>query len=182
MAQNIEIKAHLHDVARAHRLARDLSERPAERFRQRDVFFYTRCGRLKLRWQGDGPAYLVYYERADQSGPRPSVYFVAETQDAASLEQALSAALGVRGEVRKQRTLYTVGSTRIHLDEVQGLGHFVELEAVLGPQQTPADAQAMVSALMDHLGISDSDLIEVAYIDLLERELHMKGDSGPSGD
>ena len=175
MAQNIEIKARLHDIARTHRLARALKDRPVERFSQRDVFFRTECGRLKLRWEGDGRAYLVYYERADGAGPRSSVYHVAESRDPASLEQVLSAALGVRGEVRKHRTLYTVGSTRIHLDQVHGLGHFLELEAVLGPQQTSAQAYAMISSLMDQLAVSESDLIDVAYIDLLERDNPSEG-------
>jgi predicted adenylyl cyclase CyaB len=179
MAQNIEIKARVHDIARAHRVARAISDRPVERFSQRDIFFRTERGRLKLRWQGAGRAYLVYYERADDAGPRSSVYHVAESQDPASLEQVLSAALGVRGEVRKHRTLYMVGSTRIHLDRVHSLGDFLELEAVLGPQQTSTQAYAMVASLMDQLGISDSDLIDVAYIDLLERNNRMKEDSEP---
>ena len=179
MAQNIEIKARVHDIARAHRLASALSDRPVESLSQRDIFFRTEGGRLKLRWQGDGRAYLVYYERADDAGPRSSVYHVAESQDPASLEEVLSAALGVRGEVRKHRTIYMVGTTRIHLDRVHGLGHFLELEAVLGPQQTLAQAYAMVASLMDQLAISDSDLIDVAYIDLLERNNRMKEDSEP---
>lgn len=170
MAENIEIKAHLRDVARAHRVASALSDKPAETLSQRDVFFHTPRGRLKLRWQGDDRAYLVYYERPDQAGPRSSTFHVAESYDAASLEQALSAALGVRGEVHKRRTLYIVGSTRIHVDEVQGLGCFLELEAVLGAHQSSAQGYAMVSTLMDQLGVSDADLIDVAYIDLLERE------------
>jgi predicted adenylyl cyclase CyaB len=151
-------------------LARTLSGQSPTQLVQRDVFFCTPRGRLKLRSQSDGRAFLVYYERPDESGPRSSVYEVAPCHDAASLERTLSAALGVRGEVRKHRALYLVGSTRIHIDEVQGLGCFLELEAMLGAQQTSEVGRATVSRLMDELGISHKDLVDVAYIDLLERQ------------
>jgi predicted adenylyl cyclase CyaB len=181
VAENIEIKARLHDVARVHRLARALSDRPPTLLSQRDVFFCAPRGRLKLRWQGGGPAYLVYYERPDQAGPRSSAYHIAECHDAASVEQILSAALGVRGQVRKDRTLYVVGSTRIHVDQVHGLGHFLELEAVLDGCQTPAEGHAAVTSLMDQLGISEADLVDVAYIDLLEDGGEGKGEYGFAG-
>jgi predicted adenylyl cyclase CyaB len=180
LPENIEIKARLRDAARAHRLARALSETPARLIAQRDVFFHTQRGRLKLRLQGGGCAYLVYYERPDQAGPRSSVYYVSESHDASSLERALSAALGVRGEVRKLRALYVVGSTRIHIDEVEDLGHFLELEAVLDAGQTAADGHAAVASLMDQLQVSEADLIGVAYIDLLECARRERSDCGPT--
>ena len=169
MATNIEIKAKVRDPARLRILAEAVTETAARVIPQRDVFFCTAEGRLKLRVLGAERAYLVYYERADASGPRPSEYTISEVPDPASLEHILSAALGVRGEVRKVRTLYMVGHTRIHLDEVDGLGHFVELEAVLGPDQTATQGRTMVDDLMARLGIREQDLVNVAYIDLLEK-------------
>jgi predicted adenylyl cyclase CyaB len=169
MAENVEIKARLLDPARVHRLARALSDVPARVFSQRDVFFRVPRGRLKLRWQGDDRAYLVYYERAAGTGPRSSVYYVSESRDPAGLQQILARALGVRGEVRKRRTLYMAGKTRIHLDLVDGLGYFLELEAVLGPGQASAQGYEAVRSLMDRLEVSEADLVDVAYIDLLER-------------
>jgi predicted adenylyl cyclase CyaB len=85
------------------------------------------------------------------------------------MEHILSAAFGVRGEVRKVRTLYMAGHTRIHLDEVDGLGCFVELEAVLGPNQTAAQGRTIVDDLIARLEIQEQDLVNVAYIDLLEQ-------------
>lgn len=169
MAENIEIKARLADPERAHQQARALSHAPAQVLFQRDVFFRIPLGRLKLRWQDNDRAYLVYYERVDDTSPRSSVYYVSESQDPAALEQLLTAALGVRGEVRKQRTLYTAGTTRIHVDAVDGLGHFLELEAALQPGQTSAQAHETVESLMERLGIAEADLVGVAYIDLLEQ-------------
>jgi adenylate cyclase class IV len=169
MAANIEIKAKVRDPERLRSLAEALSDTMARVLSQRDVFFCTPHGRLKLRVLAPNDAYLVYYERADATGPRRSDYYVSSTPDPVSLEHILSAALGIRGEVRKVRTLYMVGQTRIHLDEVEGLGHFVELEAVLGPHQTAQQGRAMVDELMEKLDIREQDLIDVAYIDLLER-------------
>ncbi len=84
------------------------------------------------------------------------------------MKSALSVALGVRGVVRKTRTLYLVGQTRIHLDEVAGLGDFMELEVVLHPGQTDEEGQAIARDLMTRLGVEEKDLLEGAYMDLLE--------------
>jgi len=77
--------------------------------------------------------------------------------------------LGVRGVVVKTRHLYLAGQTRIHLDEVAGLGSYMELEVVLRPGQSDAEGQAVAEALMASLGIQPGDLLEGAYMDLLEK-------------
>ena len=81
----------------------------------------------------------------------------------------LSEAYGIRGVISKVRYLYMVGQTRIHLDDVKGLGKFMELEVVLRPDQTDADGQAIAEDLMYKLGIQECDLIETAYMDMLEK-------------
>jgi predicted adenylyl cyclase CyaB len=169
VATNIEIKAKVRDPARLRILVEAVTDTAPRTIQQRDVFFNVTRGRLKLRVLETGCAYLVYYERADASGPRSSEYVISDLCDPVSLEQILSAAYGVRGEVRKVRTLYMAGYTRIHLDRVEGLGHFVELEAVLGPEQTAVEGRAAVDGLMASLEIDDDDLISGAYIDLLEQ-------------
>ncbi len=82
----------------------------------------------------------------------------------------LSNALGVVGRVRKRRRLYLVGNTRIHLDEVEGLGSFLELEVVLSGPQTVAEGEAVARSLMRELGIPRSSLIHGAYLDLIEAQ------------
>jgi predicted adenylyl cyclase CyaB len=84
----------------------------------------------------------------------------------------LSAGLGVRGVVRKRRLVYVVGNTRIHLDEVEGLGSFLELEVVLSPGESLEAGVATATELVRKLGIQESDLIQTAYIDLLESKRH----------
>ena len=168
MAVNIEVKARVRDTDRLRRTVEELSDTPRTVIHQEDTFFHTPRGRLKLRVLAPNSGELIYYQRADSSGPKPSNYLIAATNDPDSLKALLVSCLGVRGVVRKQRLLYHVGNTRIHLDEVEGLGAFVELEVVLGPGQSEEEGQAVADELMAKLGIEESDLIEGAYIDLLE--------------
>ncbi|MBN1179952.1 MAG: class IV adenylate cyclase [Anaerolineae bacterium] len=167
MARNVEIKARVHDPERLRQRAEALSDTPPEVLHQEDTFFPTPQGRFKLRVLGPDLGQLVYYERQDVQGPKVSNYLVAMTDDPATLKTVLSAALGVRGVVRKRRTLCMVGRTRIHLDEVEGLGAFMELEVVLEPNQTPQEGEAEAHRLMAELGVEQADLIEGAYIDLM---------------
>ena len=83
-------------------------------------------------------------------------------------KRVLELAYGIRGVVRKRRYLYLVGHTRVHVDDVEGLGHFMELEVVLQPGQSDADGQAIAERLMSDLGVEKEDLLEGAYMDLLE--------------
>lgn len=168
MATNVEIKARVHDPAGLRERAEQLSDTPVELLLQDDTFFFVRKGRLKLRVLAPDRGQLVYYEREDRAGPKSSYYLVAPTPDPASLHAALAAALGVRGVVRKRRWLYMIGQTRVHLDDVEDLGAFMELEVVLMTGQSAEEGQAIATDLMARLGIAPEDLIEGAYLDLLE--------------
>jgi len=168
MPANIEIKARVRDFSALRTRAEALSDTPVQIIPQEDTFFNVREGRLKLRVLAADRGQLIYYSRPDQSGPKRSDYHIYETGDPAGLKSLLALALGVRGVVRKTRYLYLAGQTRIHLDDVQGLGQFIELEVVLRPGQTDADGQAVAADLMAKLGVEESDLLDGAYMDLLE--------------
>jgi predicted adenylyl cyclase CyaB len=168
MPANIEIKARACNFADLRRRAEALSNTPAQVIPQEDTFFHTAKGRLKLRQLVPERGQLVYYERTDACGPKRSNYSIFETRDPESLKTTLSLALGIRGVVRKKRTLYLVGQTRIHLDEVEGLGEFMELEVVLRPEQSDAEGEAIARDLMTRLGVQEEDLLNSAYMDLLE--------------
>jgi len=168
MATNIEIKARVRNIERFRVLAEELSDTPETIIHQEDVFFRSRRGRLKLRILSPSSGQLIYYERADAAGPRPSDYLLFETSAPDSLLEVLAGALGIRGRVRKTRSLYMTGTTRIHLDEVEGLGTFAEIEVVLGPHQSAEDGASIAHRLMKKLGIEAGDLVTDAYIDLLE--------------
>ena len=171
MPTNIEIKARVRDFAEIRRRAEAISGSTGEVIPQEDTFFITPKGRLKLRELDEHKAQLIYYERPDQEGPKRSNYHLFETDDPMNLKTALSMAYGVRGVVRKTRYLYLTGQTRIHLDDVQGLGQFMELEVVMRAGQPDAEGQAIAESLMKKLGVEASDLVEGAYMDILEAEI-----------
>ena len=171
MPANIEIKAHARNFAEIKTLAAALSETACETIEQQDTFFNSPQGRIKLRQLPAQPAQLIYYTRADQNGPKRSEYQLVQTGDPENLKTVLSLAYGVRGVIRKTRYLYRVGQTRIHLDDVSGLGQFLELEVAMQPGQTDSQGQAIAEDLMQKLGVSPDDLIEGAYMDLFEGKM-----------
>lgn len=168
MNRNVEIKARVTDLAAVRKVAEQLADTGPVVLEQEDTFFHCPTGRLKLRHFGDSrPAELIYYWRGDSPGPKESRYVVHRTSDPSGLFAVLSAALEVRATVRKRRTVYLVGSTRVHLDEVEGLGQFVELEVVLRPDQQTSEGIDIAGDLMARLGITPTQLIDRAYVDLL---------------
>lgn len=170
MPANVEIKARVRNLSDLSQRAESLSDTPVELIPQEDTFFNTPHGRLKLRQLAPEQAQLVYYERADTAGPKRSYYLISETSDPSSLKAILTTALGVRGVVRKLRRLYLLGQTRLHLDDVEGLGHFMELEVVIRPGQSDAEGQVIAEDLMQKLGIAPGDLLDGAYMDMIEKQ------------
>jgi len=169
MARNIEIKARIASVSDlAQQAALLATEAPCEIF-QDDTFFKCDEGRLKLRDFANGTGQLIFYRRPDEAGPKESFYVLSETATPESLREVLSLANGIIGRVIKRRTLYMVGRTRVHLDHVEGLGQFMELEVVLEDGESTASGVQQAQALMHQLGIHSSQLVEGAYFDLLAR-------------
>ena len=169
MPTNVEIKARISNIAELRARAEALSGQPPRLLRQVDTFFNTSRGRLKLRVMGGGAAELIYYEREDGAGPRPSAYHRAPISDPESLQKLLAAWLGIRGVVRKEREYFLAEDTRIHLDQVDSLGSFLELEVMLAPGKPIAEGRSRAVALMKALGVDERDLVDTAYIDLLAR-------------
>ncbi|MFW5927104.1 MAG: class IV adenylate cyclase [Wenzhouxiangella sp.] len=167
MARNVEIKARVADPARMAERALRIADEGPWTIEQDDTFFACPDGRLKLRDFGNGSGELIFYRRPDRTGPGQSEYCITPTGDPGGLRQLLTDALGATGRVRKQRTLYLAGRTRIHLDRVEGLGDFLELEVVLSDGELPRIGQAEARCLMKRLGIASDDLVDVAYVDLL---------------
>ena len=174
MPRNVEIKARIDTVdALAPRVASLASEGPHE-IVQDDTFNRCESGRLKLRAFSATEGELIFYRRADSAGPKESFYLRSPTSSPDSLRESLTLAWGEVGRVLKRRTLYLVGRTRVHLDRVEGLGHFVELEVVLDDAE-PLDAGVHeAQVLMARLGITPSQLVDTAYVDLLARQARVE--------
>ncbi len=168
MARNVEIKARVPDPEDLRRRVEALADSGPLRIEQEDVFFRCDRGRLKLRRLSDGRAELIHYQRVDATGPTTSDYWKVSCTDPGPLRTALERALEVRGVVRKRRSVYRVGQTRIHLDHVETLGHFLELEVVLSETDQAADGLRLAREVMTRLGVRDEQLVAEAYIDLVE--------------
>ena len=167
MPRNIEIKARIAGVEALLPLAQSLADGPALTIAQDDTFFTCAQGRLKLRDFGDGRGELIHYRRADTDGPKLSDYVRVPPDEPVALREALARAHGVLGRVRKVRQLLLAGPTRIHLDRVEGLGDFLELEVVLRDEQTEAEGAAIAERLLLRLGVSAGQRLSSAYLDLL---------------
>lgn len=167
MSRNIESKARVEDLEplRA-RVAAIATDGPVE-ILQDDTFFRCDHGRLKLRAFADGSGELIFYRRPDLKGPKESFYLRSPTAVAATLRECLSLAWGCTGRVRKRRILFHVGRTRVHLDQVGGLGPFLELEVVLAEHDSAEAGEREAAQLMARLGIAPAQLVEGAYVDLL---------------
>ena len=167
MPRNIEIKARIDSIEAVLPRAQAIAHTEPELIVQDDTFFKVPQGRLKLREFADGSAELIHYHRPDHGDTRASDYVRVPVPDPAALREALARACGIAGRVRKQRWLLLAGATRIHLDRVEGLGDFMELEVVLVEGQTDAEGSAVAEALMRALGLAGAERIAGAYLDLL---------------
>ncbi|MGL4575001.1 MAG: class IV adenylate cyclase [Burkholderiaceae bacterium] len=167
MARNVEIKARVDNMAALEQKVRAIATRGPELLTQTDTFFHVPHGRLKLREFADGSAELIAYSRSDQSGPKLSSYERVAVHDAAGLARTLARSNGIAQKVRKNRTLYLVGQTRVHLDRVENLGEFMELEVVLAEAESLEHGERIAQELMQTLGIAPGQLVTNAYADLL---------------
>ena len=167
MARNIEIKARLTRLEDWLPRAAALADGPPVTISQDDTFFRCPNGRLKLRAFASGGGELIFYQRKDRAEPKASHYILAPVPHVDPLREALTQAYGVVGRVRKLRYLFMAGRTRIHLDRVEGLGDFLELEVVLRPDESNGAGVQEATDLLNKLRVSKEDLVERAYIDLL---------------
>jgi adenylate cyclase class IV len=184
--RNIEAKFRVPDLAAVRARALALGARPVGRLEQVDTYFFAPNGRLKLREVAEvgqpAAAWLIAYQRADDAGARLSAYEIAPVPDAAALLAVLRPAMGVRVRVAKTRDLLLLRHTRLHLDDVRGLGSFVELETLVGPpdarrgaategMEGAADEAAggrELAEIVAGLGLLLEDGIPGSYADLLE--------------
>jgi len=165
LRRNIEIKARCDDLNRARRAAEAIGAKFAGVLHQIDTYFHVKHGRLKLRQINGNQTELIWYERPDRAEARASNYYVVPVTDADLTLAALSAALGVRGAVRKRRELFLWDNVRIHLDRVERLGEFIEFEAFVSDAASETVSSKRLDQLSGQLHIGEQ--IGRSYSDLL---------------
>lgn len=142
---------------------------------QTDTYFHVLHGRLKLR-EGNIENSLIQYFRADDPTARISDVALAPVADPTALKNALTRALGVKTEVRKRREIYFLGNVKIHLDELAGLGQFVEIEAIApNPDMPVAELEAQCRQLMAAFQIQPEDVLAVSYSDMVLSGMRNEG-------
>ena len=167
MAKNIEFKAKgpSHELLRSR--AREMGAVKQGLLRQHDTYFRVRKGRKKIRKISGSHSELITYFRSDKQQARESRYFVRRLLFPDITHFILKLRHGILAEVIKERELWLCKSVRIHLDDVQGLGQFMELEAVVSQAGSPQEAERQCHAVMDKLEITQDDMIASSYCDLL---------------
>lgn len=165
---NLELKARHPDLDAAAARGMAFGATDEGVLSQRDTYFAARAGRLKLREDPVRGSELIAYRRPDYPEATASSYLLAPVSEPADLNEALSAALGdPLVVVTKRRRLLLWEGVRIHLDEVDDLGTFIELEAVIPGAGDIASAREKVALLRAEFGIEDADLVAEGYADLL---------------
>lgn len=165
---NVEIKARCAnpDRIREYLLGQGAEIRGTDH--QTDTYFNVPAGRLKLR-EGNIENNLIFYQRPDQAGPKQSAFQLVKVPDAAGLKKALASANGIKVIVEKIREIFFIKNVKFHIDQVPGLGSYIEIEAgnINAPDLDAAQLQAQCDHYLREFGVSHQDLVEVSYSDLL---------------
>ncbi|ULQ57480.1 class IV adenylate cyclase [Flavihumibacter rivuli] len=164
---NIEIKAKTNNLGQIRNWLQTNNAEFRGTDRQKDTYFKVPYGRLKLR-EGNIENNLIYYQRRETTGLKQSDFQLSPVGDSVSLKNILDSALGILIEVEKSREIYYIGNVKFHLDEVPGLGHFVEIEASNKEISLVVDdLRSQCSFYMQSFGISEQDLIAASYSDMM---------------
>lgn len=170
MSQNIELKASLRSAAEACEIASRFADAKPRQFIQTDTYFTVEIGRLKLRQCADVGDELIYYLRPDLAKQKRCLYWRSPVESAELVRQNLARACGVDAVVRKSRSLFLHENVRIHIDRVDGLGDFLEFEAVLAAGASPAQSHQLLAFLTDSFKIHPNDLIRQSYRELVREQ------------
>jgi len=139
---------------------------------QKDTYFNIPNGRLKLR-QGNIENNLIFYNRNNQKGPKQSDFHLAAVTEPLELENLLTEALGIKAIVEKKRKIFFLDNIKVHLDEVSGLGSFVEIEVsnIFNPKIPIETLHQQCTELMHQLNIKEEDLITNSYSDMFTKKV-----------
>ncbi len=178
---NLEFKARLRNPAAIHQALAKYNIPLAATLRQTDTYFQVERGRLKLREIEGEQAQLIFYTRPDRAEVKRSNYLIAPVSTAAALREVLGAAYGIRAVVKKIRELYLLPRkqdnsagrhhSRLHVDTIDRLGQFLEIEVIVQEGELPQHAEQEARAWLQAFGIAPEDLMAGSYVDLLEHQM-----------
>ena len=166
---NIEIKALCHNLDHVRTIANENMTDYVGVLHQIDTYFKTSHGRLKLREMNGEVAQLIPYSKDYQSGPMKSDYALLPVDEPKVVKALLDKLLGIEFIVDKKREVFLIDNVRVHLDQVTGLGNFIELEAVcaLDTQEEYIKQKSQLDRLLHVFNIKSVDLLDLSYVDYL---------------
>lgn len=163
---SIEIKAKCEDLGKIEKILNTLEAEFLGIDHQIDTYFKVENGRMKLR-EGDIENYLIHYQRDNEEGPKKSTITIFKNTPQSSLKSLLEKSLGILTIVDKKRKIYFIKNIKFHLDSIENLGQFVEIEALDNQQQhSEEELKAQCEKYMVEFGINKKDLIANSYSDL----------------
>jgi predicted adenylyl cyclase CyaB len=168
MPANLELKATCADPESAHRIARSIGASDEGILCQTDTYFSVPEGRLKLREIEGVGSELISYRRPDATPARTSRFEICPVERPREMIRLLELLFGIRCVVRKKRSLYLFGATRIHLDQVDGLGSFIEFEIPGGDSRL--NPEEILDRLVNEFRIGEGDVIRHSYVDMMEQK------------
>jgi len=168
MMKNIELKVKVDTLKSVRKKLNDISAQDRGLLHQVDTYLDSNKGRLKLREVNGEKFELIYYERADENGPKVSIYEIAsfDAEGFEKVKKILSLAIGIKAVVKKERELWVYKNTRIHLDNVNELGEYVELETVVKDISMEQAKEEHIN-LINLLELYQYEKCKVSYSDLL---------------
>lgn len=166
-SKNVEIKARCENLAFVRNKLIEMKADFKGLDHQIDTYYNSPVGRLKMR-EGNIENNLIHYNRPNQSGPKQSDFTLFKTDNPKGLKDILSKSLGVKVVVDKKREIYFIEHVKFHIDEVEELGSFVEIEVTdMQGLKSVEELQAVCEKYMQILQINTNDLLDVSYNDLL---------------
>jgi len=167
MSTNVEIKAVCKDIELSEHKIRKIATGFFGLENQTDTYFNTIKGRFKLRESSKSGNYLVPYLRENESGAKISEYLKIPVDDSMLTKSIFTDLFGIRCVVKKTRKIFFYQNVRIHLDQVEQLGEFIEFEAVCSEAEKEEMQHKKLNYLMELLNIFPEDLISNSYADMI---------------
>ena len=163
----MEIKAGTANGDRIRQVLKDKGARFVGVDKQVDTYFNVVSGRLKLR-EGNIENALIYYRRENKSGPKKSEVILYKSKPDSTLKSLLEESLGILTVVDKKREIYFIENVKFHVDDVKGLGDFIEIEAIDKTGDTGQDKLLkQCNYYLKLFEISENDLISDSYSDMM---------------
>ncbi len=165
--KNVEIKAKCKFPEKVEKILLENSADFKGLDHQTDTYFNVKNGRLKMRI-GNIEKSLIFYDRPNIKGPKKSTFNLYRSDDLEALKPLLISSLGIMVEVKKHRKIFFIDHVKFHIDEVDGLGNFVEIEVGdLNDTKTVDELQNLCDYYIKLLGVKEENLINISYSDML---------------